>query len=157
MKLSIKLFLISIALINTGLASFAQDSVITKVPKFKPPIVKSYLGINTNNAAVTKEEASQLITLPLKITDEKKNEYAIDSYHFLYKKKGMIQDEETGKKSVTFTNLSDLFKTTPLPKVWVNNIKDGFQKDDELYFFDIIVKDNKKRKFFAPDLKITIQ
>ena len=157
MKLSIKLFLISIAFINTGFASFAQDSVVTKVAKFKPPVVKSYLGTNTNGATVTKEEASQLIILPLKITDANKNAYAIDSYHFLYKRTGVIQDEETGKKNATFTNLADLFKTTPLPKAWVDNIKDGFQKDDELYFFDIIVKDNKNRKFLAPDLKITIQ
>jgi len=157
MKLSLKLFLFIVAFVAAGLFSFGQDPVITKVPKFKPPAVKSYLGINTNGAVVTKEEASQLITLPLKITDEKKNIYSIDSYHFLYKKKGVIQDEETGRKSITFTNLADMFKTTPLPKVWVDNLKNGFQKDEELYFFDIIVKDNKDRKFFAPDLKITIQ
>ena len=141
----------------TGLVSFAQDPAITKVPKFKPPVVKSYLGINTNGATVTKEEASQLIALSLKITDDKKNIYTIDSYHFLYKRKGVIQDEETGKKNTTFTNVADLFKTTPLPKVWIDNLKDDFQKDEELYFFDIVVKDNKNRKFFAPDLKITIQ
>jgi hypothetical protein len=141
----------------TGLVSFAQDPAITKVPKFKPPVVKSYLGINTNGATVTKEEASQLIALPLKITDYKKNIYTIDSYHFLYKRKGVIQDEETGKKNTTFTNVADVFKTTPLPKVWIDNLKDDFQKDEELYFFDIVVKDNKNRKFFAPDLKITIQ
>lgn len=141
----------------TGLVSFAQDPAITKVPKFKPPVVKSYLGINTNGATVTKEEASQLIALPLKITDDKKNIYTIDSYHFLYKRKGVIQDEETGRKSTTFTNVADLFKTTPLPKVWIDNLKDGFQKDEELYFFDIVVKDSKNRKFYAPDLKITIQ
>ena len=157
MKLSLKLFLFIVAFVAAGLVSFGQDPVITKVPKFKPPAVKSYLGINTNGAVVTKEEASQLITLPLKITDEKKNIYSIDSYHFLYKKKGVIQDEETGRKSITFTNLADMFKTTPLPKVWVDNLKNGFQKDEELYFFDIIVKDNKDRKFFAPDLKIIIQ
>jgi hypothetical protein len=141
----------------TGLVSFAQDPAITKVPKFKPPVVKSYLGINTNGATVTKEEASQLIALPLKITDDKKNIYTIDSYHFLYKRKGVIQDEETGKKNTTFTNVADVFKTTPLPRVWIDNLKDDFQKDEELYFFDIVVKDNKNRKFFAPDLKITIQ
>lgn len=152
-----KLFLFTILFVNIGIISFAQDSTVTKVPKFKPPVVKSYLGINTNGAAVTKEEASELITLPLKIMDDKKNTYAIDSYHFLYKRKGVIQDEETGKKSTTFTNVADLFKTTPLPKVWIDNLKDGFQKDEELYFFDIVVKDNKNRKFFAPDLKITIQ
>ncbi len=157
MKLSIKLSLITMVFVATGLMSFAQDPAITKVPKFKPPVVKSYLGAKTYGASVSKEEASELISLPLKITDEKKNIYAIDSYHFLYKKKGVIQDEETGKKSTTFTNVSDLFKTTPLPKVWIDNIKDSFQKDDELFFFDIIVKDNKDRKFFAPDLKITVQ
>ena len=157
MKLSMKSFLLIFLFANIGLLSFAQDSAVTKVPKFKPPVVKSYLGINTNGAAVTKEEASQLVALPLNITDDKKNVYAIDSYHFLYKRKGVIQDEETGKKSITFTNVSDLFKTTPLPKVWIDNIKDGFQKDEELYFFDIVVTDTKNRKFFAPDLKITIQ
>jgi len=153
MKSFLFIFLFAI----TGLVSFAQDPAITKVPKFKPPVVKSYLGINTNGATVTMEEASQLIAVPLKITDDKKNIYTIDSYHFLYKRKGVIQDEETGKKSTTFTNVADVFKTTPLPKVWIDNLKDGFQKDEELYFFDIVVKDNKNRKFFAPDLKITIQ
>ena len=153
MKSFLFIFLFSI----TGLVSFAQDSTITKVPKFKPPFVKSYLGIKTNGTTATSEEASQLIVLPLKITDDKKNIYTIDSYHFLYKRKGVVQDEETGKKSTTFTNVADVFKTTPLPKVWIDNLKDGFQKDEELYFFDIVVKDNKNRKFFAPDLKITIQ
>jgi hypothetical protein len=150
-----KLFLIFF-FANTGLISFAQDSAIRKVPKFKPPVVKPYLGVNTNGSSVSVDEVSQLIGLPLKITDDKKNTYTIDSYHFLYKKKGVIQDENTGKKSITFTNISDFFKTTPLPKVWINNLKDGFQKDDELYFFDIIVSDSKNRKFFAPDLKITV-
>lgn len=152
-----KSFLFIFLFANTSLLSFAQDSAITKVPKFKPPVVKSYLGINTSGAVVTIQEAQQLITLPLKITDDKKNIYTIDSYHFLYKRKGVIQDEKTGKKSTTFTIVSNLFKTTPLPKTWIDNIKDGFQKDEELYFFDIIVKDNKNRKFFAPDLKITLR
>ena len=152
-----KSFLFSFLFALTCFSSFAQDAAITKVPKFKPPVVKSYLGVNTNGAAVTVQEAQQLILLPLKVTDAKKNIYTIDSYHFLYKRKGVIQDEKTGKKSTTFTIVSDFFKTTPLPKTWTDNIKDSFQKDEELYFFDIIVKDNKNRKFFAPDLKITLR
>ena len=157
MKLSMKSFLFIVLFVNKSLLSFAQNDSIIKVPKFKPPAVKSYLGINTNGTAVTKEEAAQLISLPLKVTDDKKNIYNITSYHFLYKRKGVIEDEATGKRSVTFTNLADFFKTSPLPKAWVDNLKDGFQKDEELYFFDIIVTDNKNREFFAPDLKITIQ
>ena len=62
-----------------------------------------------------------------------------------------------GRKSVVFTNEANYFKNTPLPKTWIDNLKDGFQKDEELYFFDIIVTDSKNRKFFAPNLKITIQ
>ena len=139
-------------------AIFAQDkTVITKEPKFKPPVVKTYLGINQNGALVTKEEASQLIGLPLKIVDDKNNTYPIDSYQFLYRRKSTVQNDETGKKETTFTIVADRFFATPLPKVWIDNTKDQFQKDEQLYFFDIVVKDKEERKFFAPELKITIQ
>ncbi len=140
-----------------ALISVAQKPSVTKIAKFKPPVVQSFLSINTNGDSVTKEEASQLIALPLKITDAKKNTYTIDSYQFLYKRKGVIQDEETGKKENTFTTVADIFKVTPLPQIWIDNIRGGFQKDEVLYFFDIVVKDDAGRRFFAPELKITIQ
>ncbi|MEO8766333.1 MAG: hypothetical protein ABI416_18680 [Ginsengibacter sp.] len=156
MKLSAVLFSI---LLFTGAAitAHAQLPPVTKVVKFKPPAVQTFLGINTNGAAVTKEEAAQLIALPLKITDAAKNMYIIDSYQFLYKRKSTIQDEETGRKQNTFTTVADRFKVTPLPKIWVDNLNGGFQKGEELYFFDIFVKDNAGRLFSAPELKITIQ
>ena len=156
MKLSIS-FLFILLIISAPFIAVAQKPAITKVAKFKPPVVQTFLGINTNGAAVTNEDAAQLIALPLKITDAKKNSYTIDSYQFLYKRKSVIQDEETGKKQSTFTTVADKFKATPLPKVWIDNLKGSFQKDEELYFFDIVVKDNTGRKFSAPDLKITIQ
>jgi len=157
MKLLMNFFFIIVLSLFAGFTSFAQNGAITKVSKFKPPAVKSYLGINTNGPTVTVDEANQLIALPLKITDDKKNIYTVQSYGFVYRRKGIVQDEETGKKNVTFTTLADKFKTTPLPKVWIDNLKNGFQKDEQLYFYDIVVKDDKDRKFFAPDLKITIQ
>ena len=150
-------FLFIFLLVSASFKAEAQKPVITKIAKFKPPVVQTFLGINTNGAAVTNEDAAQLIALPLKITDAKKNAYTIDSYQFLYKRKSVIQDEETGKKQSTFTTVADIFKVTPLPKVWIDNLKGSFQKDEELYFFDIVVKDNTGRKFSAPDLKITIQ
>lgn len=152
-----KSFFFILLFVSAGFISVAQKPTIIKVAKFKPPVVQSWLGINTNGASVTKEEASQLIGLPLKIIDAKKNSYTIDSYQFLYKRKGVIQDEETGRKRITFTTVAYTFNSTPLPKVWIDNLKDGFEKDEELYFFDIVVKDKTNRKFFAPDLKITIQ
>jgi hypothetical protein len=138
---------------------FAQGTVkpvITNVTKFKPPIVQTFLGRNTNGATVTVEEANQLVNLPLKITDDKSNTYAVLSYQFLYKKKSIVENEQTGKKEVAFTTVADLFKTTPLPEVWRNNISGTLQKGEELYYFDIIVKDKLNRKFFAPELKIKI-
>ncbi len=161
MKTSLKKLSLLFICASTAFFSFAQDTqtkpAITKIAKFKPPVVQSFLGINTNGTTITIDEASRIITLPLKIMDAQKNIYSIASYHFLYKRKGVIEDEESGRKEVTFTTVADVFETTPLPKIWIDNIQDGFQKDEELYFFDIVVKDKEGRKFFAPDLKITIQ
>lgn len=155
-----KIFLATV-FCTTCAFSFSQQTsgkpVITKITKFKPPVVKSYLGINTNGATVTLDEANQLIALPLKITDATGNSYKIDSYHFLYKKRGVIQDEQTGRQQTTFTTVASLFDKTPLPKVWIDNIQNGFQKEEEMHFFDIVVKDNAGRKFFAPDLTIKTQ
>lgn len=153
-----KYFLILLFCTPTSQFLFAQSQpAITKVPKFKPPVVTAFLGVNKNGATVTVDEAVQLISLPLKIKDDKGNVYPIDSYQFLYRKKGGIQDEQTGKVTVTFTVESARFTSTPLPKIWIDNLKDGFQKDEQLYFFDIVVKDKEGRGFFAPELKIMIQ
>ncbi|HET7117622.1 MAG TPA: hypothetical protein VFI29_14100, partial [Hanamia sp.] len=63
----------------------------------------------------------------------------------------------TGKRETTFTLAADRFYSTPLPKVWIDNIQGRLQPDEQLYFFDIVVKDKKGRRFFAPELKITIK
>ena len=151
------LFFVVLLIVQYSL--FAQSTVkpaVTNVAKFKPPTVQTFLGRNINGATVTIEEANQLVNLPLKITDEKSNVYTVLSYQFLYKKKSIVENEQTGKKEIAFTTVADLFKTTPLPEVWRNNISGALQKGEELYYFDIIVKDKLNRKFFAPELKIKI-
>ena len=130
---------------------------ITPVTKFRPPVVKTFLGRNEKEATVTLDEANQLINLPLKITDDKNNVYTISSYQFMYRKKSVIENEETGKKEIVFSTTADIFKSTPLPKVWRDNISGGVQKDEELFFFDVIVNDKLNRKFFAPNLKIIVK
>lgn len=158
MKLILKSFLFILFFSSFNLSAFSQDStIITREHKFKPPVVKTYLGVNQNGAQVTADEGKQLVGLPLKIVDAKNNQYTVDSYQFLYKEKSYILNDETGKKETVFTIASDRFTTTPLPKVWIDNIKNKLQPDEELYFFDIVVKDNQGRQFFAPALKITIK
>lgn len=157
LKSLIKIFLF-IFLLSSSVNLFAQDKeTITKEPKFKPPVVKTFLGVNQNGAQVTVDEGVQLVGLPLKITDAKNNQYTIDSYQFLYRQKSYILDDETGKKEEVYTISADRFKSTPLPKIWVDNIKRRLQNGEQLYFFDIVVKDKEGRDFFAPELKITIK
>lgn len=158
MKIILKYFCCFFLLVSFAATSFGQDStIITKIPKFKPPVVKTYLGINQDGAQVTVDEGNQLVGLPLKVVDDKNNIYPIDSYQFLYRQKSYILDDETGKKETTFTLAADRFDTTPLPKMWVDNIAGRLQPEEQLYFFDIVVKDKEGRRFFAPELKITIK
>jgi len=123
----------------------------------KRPNVKPYLGKVTGTVSVSVEEGKQLITLPLKIVDDKNLNYTISSYQFVYKRIGITEDEETGKTSPQTDIAADRFTTTPLPEVWQKNVIDALHKGEELYFFDIIVFDKTGRRFFAPELKITIQ
>jgi hypothetical protein len=143
------------------MSSFAQDPkkpVVTSVPKFKPPVTKTFLGKYSGvNAICSVEEGKQLITLLLKITDDKNNAYRISSYQFAYTRKGVTEDEQTGKVSPQSDMVADRFMTTPLPAIWQTNIAESLHKGEELYFFDVIVFDKQNRLFFAPELKITIQ
>jgi hypothetical protein len=120
------------------------------------PVVKTSLGSYSANSTISADEAKKLIVLPLVVTDNNNKSYPIESYQFLYKKKSVMEDKNTGKKAYAFTPSSDLFKSSPLPASWISKISD-LQKDEELSFFDIQVKDEKGNKFFAPDLKLKIQ
>ncbi len=127
------------------------------IQKFKPPKLTCMLGIHADSATVSADEAVQLVKLPLKITDDKKNMYTISSYQVLYKKLGVTENEETGKVSPVTSNVSELFRTTPLTKLWINILTEQIREGEELYFFDIVAKDAQGRFMFAPELKIKIK
>jgi len=142
---------------SNNLKAQSTNPATTKTfQKFKPPKLTTTLGIRSDSAVVTKSEAVQLVTLPLKITDDKKNVYTISSYQVMYKRKAVTEDEETGKVTPVFSNVSDLFKETPLPPLWKNILKEQLKQGEELFFFDIIVKDTQGRIMYAPTLKIKI-
>ena len=128
----------------------------TKSP-VKPLKLKTFLGKNENGAIVTLDEALQLINFPLRITDINNQRVTILSYNFTYKRKAFLEDENTHKQQITFTTVGDVFKASPLPQIWRDNLTESLKKDEELFFFDIIIKDNQGRKTFAPELKIRIR
>lgn len=130
----------------------------TPIPKFKPPVVKTYLAkFSGINATCTAEEGKQIITLPLRVADKKDSSYKISSYQLAYKRLGVTEDEETGKVTPAHDLVGQRFTETPLPALWISNIIETLHAGEELYFFDIIVLDKQNRVFYAPDLKITIQ
>ena len=139
---------------------FAQKPAKPVTPptgNVKKPQVKTYIGKITGTISMNADEARQVVTLPLKVTDDKNVGYVISSYQFAYKRIGITEDEETGKTAVQSDLAAERFTTTPLPAVWQKNIIEGLHKGEELYFFDIIVFDKQGRLFFAPEIKITIQ
>ena len=150
-------FIILIA--AAGLQVTAQKKPASKgkaVTKFKAPKLQTFLGTYKDSAGVSAAEANNLIATPLKITDAKKNEYSISSYQFVYKKRGVTEDEKTEKISPVTTISADRFKVSPLPAVWVNTIQQQLKAGEEFFFFDVIAKDAQGRVMYAPNLKITI-
>ncbi len=154
-------FSISLLLLLAVNTVFAQDStkpVITHFAKYKPPVVKSYLGIYTgNDITITVDEGKKIIGLPLTVKDNKNNIYPVVSYDFAYKRIGYTEDEETGKISAESDTIADHFTDVPLAPLWVNTIKDTLQTGEQFHFLDIIVRDTKGHNFYATGLRINMQ
>ena len=135
---------------------FAQVKPTNPKP-YKPPVLTTALGSLTGKAFASKEEVLNIIGLPILITDSKKTSYKISSYQLLYREKTQIEDDKTGEVKSSSDMVSKLFKESPLPEVWIRNIKERLKPGEELYFFDVIVKDSQGRPLYAPDLSITIK
>ena len=159
----IKLLLV-VLFISTAFGTNAQrvakttkaKSTTKTIAKYKPPVLITLLSQYQNPVQVNPAEAESLISMPIRVIDDKKVVYTISSYQFLYKKNVVTEDEQTGKVSPTTSIISDRFKTTPLPELWINKIREGIKKGEVLHYFDIIAKDPQGRVMYAPELKITV-
>jgi len=156
------IFTLFLVLLAAGGQLLAQQP--PKLPKPSPagttakkPVVKTALGNITGSITLDAAAAAQLVSQPLKITDDQKVSYTISSYQFAYKRIGITEDEQTGKTSPQSDMAAERFTSTPLPAVWQKNIVEGLHKGEELYFFDIIVFDKQGRRFFAPEVKILVK
>jgi hypothetical protein len=132
----------------------ATTSKKTIIKKSELPVLKTYLGGYSDTATVSAQELFKLIDSPIRVTDKQNNLYTITYYQFLFKRRVMSEDETTGKPFPTTSMISDNFKATPLPKVWIDNIRQDIKPGEEMLFFDIIVKDSKGVVMYAPNLKI---
>jgi len=128
------------------------------VVKFKPPKLKTSLGSRSDSlVTVSVDEATNLITLPLTVTDDKKAVYTIASYQCIYKKRGVTEDEESGKVSPMSNIVAQVFKTTPLSEIWKKTITEELKAGEEITFLDVVVKDAQGRLMFAPSIKLIVK
>ena len=158
MRIAVFIILFTSGLLPVIVMAQKPKPVAATVVKNKLPVVKTFLGKFTGIATdFPAEQAKQLITQPLRITDDKNVEYKLSSYQFSYKRIGVTEDEQTGKVTPQTDIAADRFTVTPLPEIWQSNIKETLHKGEELFFFDVIVFDKQGKLFFAPELKIIIQ
>lgn len=124
--------------------------------KFKPPKLFTQMGGFRDSVTLTVTEAENIIDQPLKIFDDKKGAYSISSYQFIYRRKVVTEDEETGKAIPANSMVAGTFKVSPLPAIWINSVKEQVRPGEEFYFFDIIAKDAQGRVMYAPDFKVKV-
>ena len=153
-KLILPLLLLSCA------ESFSQkpkSAKPTAFVKFKVPKLTTSLGGFKDTSFIAPQMTDSIIGLSLKVTDAKNVVYTLSSYQFLYKKIVTTEDENTGKTSKTSSIKSSLFKTSPLPQMWLNAVRENLKAGEELFFFAVIVKDPQGRIMYAPDLKLILK
>ncbi len=106
---------------------------------------------------VSVDEAVDLVSKPLTVTDDKKAVYTITSYQCLYRRKAVTEDEESGKVSPVSSMVAQTFKTTPLSAIWIKTISEQLKAGEEIFFCDIVVKSADGRLMFAPHLKLVVR
>ena len=134
----------------------AQKSA-SKPIKFKQPKLTTILGEFKDTMNISPLQAEAVIGALLKVVNTKNEFYTVTSYEFLYKKIVTSEDETTGKPYLTTYIKSALFKISPLPKLWLEAVRELPRPGEELIFFNVIAKDKENRYMYAPNLKLTIK
>ncbi len=138
-------------------ATFAQKTTPAKTTfvKFKPPVLSTSLGVLKDSVLAEVAQANAILANKLVVNDAaKKGIYTVQSYQFLYKKRTVKEDEQGNVSPTTSISSQAFYDSKPLPEIWVRTIREDLKPGEELYFFDIIVKDNLGRIMYAPNLKI---
>jgi len=146
--------LLAVMLILISGNSFAQKPALVK--PIKIPALQTFLATYKDSTAISAQVAASIVGLPIKVTDAKKQAYKIIHYQVSFKKFGVREDEETGMMIPSYTMSAESFTQTPMSAIWIKSIQELIKKGDELYFFDIIVKDAQGHVMYAPDIKFTI-
>ncbi len=150
-------FLFSIALSPVWAQQGKPVNTKPQSQKYKLPKLFTTLGTHKDSVTVAREEGIALLAQPLMVMDDKRAVYSISSYQCLYRRQGVTEDEVSGKVSPATSIVTELFRTTPLPDLWKNILTEQLRSGEELFFYDVIVKDDSGRLMFAPTFKIKVR
>lgn len=107
---------------------------------------------------VSAQQIKAMLSQPLVITNPGNTvTFTFSSFRLAYTKLDHAEDEQTGASTTSTNMIGDRFTTSTLPELWQNNIAENIHKGETLYFYDVIVMDTQGRRFFAPDLKFTVE
>ena len=161
MRIFLKVFFLSAITVFFVKDTHAQKKTdkkpVTRSQKFIAPKLVTYLATYKDSVSIPLVIGESIIAAKLRVVDDKNVAYTVSSYQFLYKQKTVTEDESTGKVSPSSSIVSDRFTATPLPRLWIDKIKEQLKSGEELYFFDVIAKDALGRVMYASSLKILIQ
>ncbi|MDB5201428.1 MAG: hypothetical protein JWQ27_837 [Ferruginibacter sp.] len=148
-----------VVLLSAGtVAVHAQKKPAVKanvISKKNLPKLTTVLGTYKDSVAVSIDAAQYLVEQTLLVSDDKNNPYEISSYQVVYRKLGVTEDEQTGKVTPTTSVSTQLLRTTPLPPVWQNTLREQMKKGEQLWFIEVIVKDKAGHVWYAPNVKIS--
>ena len=156
MKNIIKIACFALVFLPATLFAQKAGSTTKTTPPSKVKIYSTIGGL-VDSSSITVADAERLIALPIVVQDAKKLNYPISSYQFMYIKKGVTEDEGTGKVTPTTSMVADIFKTTPLAPIWVKSVQEQVKPGEELFFFDIIVKGAAGKLHYAPPLRLLVR
>ena len=155
-----KVFIIALALSSATAAGAQRRSTPKSQPqaKYKLPVLKTSIGNYSDTMFLPFQEAAGLIALPLRISDEKNNVFTVSSYSFLYKQIVTTEDDSlNGRPSYTTSIRSSIFKSTPLPALWLSALKENPRPGEEYIFFNVIARDAQHHALYAPNIKLTLK
>jgi len=147
-------FMLSLLMVTAMAQPPKKNNTKTPAGQKAKPKFKSSIDNYSDSVVITADDARHLIAQPIIVTDEKNTTYKITTYQLVYKRAGVTEDEETGKVSPITSMVSNQFTATPLPDLWKNLVAEQLKPGEEIYLFDIVVKDAQGKLFFAPDIKI---
>ncbi|HEU4555027.1 MAG TPA: hypothetical protein VFS25_19405 [Chitinophaga sp.] len=102
-------------------------------------------------------EVLKLLDSSLVVRDQQNHTYPVVSFDFTYEKKEPYLNDSTGQPGIYTEYTGDTFQSDKLPPLWTKHLKEVLQRDEVLYFDNIVIKYSEEKYYRAPQLKIVVR